>query len=270
MRLPLASAGIRPIQTRIAVWFLSYFVMIKQTLTQQTSNQSPRRAADAVGSLDDDANKATMANQVIRPVDQLVLELLRTEPGLNVGELTERLEVTATAVRQRLDRLEVMRLVQRNKRATLRGRPVYEYALTALGLRRVGVNYMDFAIAVWEVVQDFPDESFRHKLVDAVSRKMGETYASLLPKGSTAERMDAMAKLLTERKVPARLAGGLNLPILEVQACPYPDLMQEDELRLICELEQQMLSEAIGEPMELACCRLDGYSSCQYRAVSES
>ena len=46
-------------------------------------------------------------NQIpTRPVDQLVLDLLRRHEGLTVVDLTEKLEVTATAVRQRLDRLE--------------------------------------------------------------------------------------------------------------------------------------------------------------------
>ena len=42
----------------------------------------------------------------VRPVDQLVLDLLRRKEGLSVTDLMERLEVTATAIRQRLDRLE--------------------------------------------------------------------------------------------------------------------------------------------------------------------
>jgi DNA-binding MarR family transcriptional regulator len=41
----------------------------------------------------------------IRPVDQLVLDLLRREEGLSIQDLMDRLEVTATAIRQRIDRL---------------------------------------------------------------------------------------------------------------------------------------------------------------------
>ena len=43
----------------------------------------------------------------LRPVDQIVLEILRREPGLTVPDLMARLEVTATAVRHRVDRLAV-------------------------------------------------------------------------------------------------------------------------------------------------------------------
>jgi hypothetical protein len=35
-------------------------------------------------------------------------------------------------------------------------------------------------------------------------------------------------------------------------------------------LEQQILTEALGNPVELACCRLDGHVSCQFRPVGSS
>lgn len=73
-------------------------------------------------------------NQVpTRPVDQLVLDLLRRQEGLTVVDLTEKLEVTATAVRQRLDRLENAGYVERRKNSIGRGRPTFSYFLTDLG-----------------------------------------------------------------------------------------------------------------------------------------
>ncbi len=216
----------------------------------------------------DKPQSANNTSAAIRPVDQLVLELLRKEPGLTVTDLTDRLEVTATAVRQRLDRLEELCLIERQKCSTSRGRPVYQYTLSALGLRRVGVDYMEFAVAMWDVIQKYPDKLVRQNLLDAISQKMGHMYNQLLPKGSLAERIFAMVQVLNERNVPTRVAQLGNLPVIEVQACPFPDLMDDTQNRSICELEQQVFSEAIGQPLELSCCRLDGHQSCQYRSVS--
>jgi predicted ArsR family transcriptional regulator len=110
---------------------------------------------------------------------------------------------------------------------------------------------------------------------------MGQAYAQLLPASSTSDRMDAMAKLLTERKIPTHFKArsgksaanlvansSVDLPILTVHACPFPDLAAVNR-RSACELEQAVFSEAVGAPMELSCCRLDGHDSCQFRPVTE-
>lgn len=216
----------------------------------------------------DKPQAAAGTSSPIRPVDQLVLELLRKEPGLTVTDLTDRLEVTATAVRQRLDRLENCGFIERQKCSTSRGRPVFQYALSPLGLRRVGVDYMEFAVAMWDVVRNYPDKQVRQNLIDAISQKMGGMYKQLLPEGSLAERIFAMVQVLNGRNVPSRVAQLGNLPVIEVQACPFPDLMDDSQNRSICELEQQVFSEAIGQQLELSCCRLDGHNSCQYRSTS--
>ncbi|MEZ6081747.1 MAG: AsnC family protein [Pirellulaceae bacterium] len=51
----------------------------------------------------------------IRPIDQVVLDLLRQNHSLSIQALTDKLEVTATAVRQRLERLVQVELVGRKK-----------------------------------------------------------------------------------------------------------------------------------------------------------
>ena len=62
--------------------------------------------------------KTQLNDAPTRPVDQLVLDLLRREEGLSVTDLMERLEVTATAIRQRLDRLEESGLIERRKKVS--------------------------------------------------------------------------------------------------------------------------------------------------------
>ena len=57
----------------------------------------------------------------------------------------------------------------------------------------------------------------------------------------------------------------LGLPILEVQACPYPDLVGHEHDRSVCNLETRVLSAALGQEMELYQCRLDGHSCCQFK-----
>ncbi len=206
-------------------------------------------------------------SRAIRPVDQWVLELLRREEGLTVSDLVDRLEVTPTAVRIRLDRLEEFGLVERRKQSHGRGRPVFQYLLSPLGWRQVGVTYTDLAMALWQEMEELPDAAVRQQMITRVSQRMGRAYGRMIADGTIAERMKSIASLLSERKIPCDSDSTHALPVLTVLACPFPDLAAVDR-RSACELETKMLSEALGEDVELSCCRLDGHGTCQFRPIS--
>ncbi len=200
-----------------------------------------------------------------RPVDQLVLDLLRRQEGLSVTDLMERLEVTATAIRQRLDRLEESGLIERRKQGVGRGRPSFNYFLTGKGARQAGVTYSDLAIALWNEVQLIDSPEMKAALIGRVSERMGGTFRELLADGPLDDRMQMMAGLLSNRRIPTCMTSGSGLPILEVQACPYPDLVGNEHDRSVCNLETKVLSTALGQEMELSQCRLDGHSCCQFK-----
>ncbi len=234
------------------------------TTTQQETVEDTV-ASDSVGA-------QMSSGDALRPVDQVVLDLLRRRPGLTVTEFLELLEVTQTAVRIRLDRLESLQLIERKKVSVGRGRPVYQYHLTDAGWRHVGVTYADLASAIWSEIESLPNAEFRKQLLGGIAKRMGQAYSQLLPMTSTSERMDAMAKLLTQRKVPTQFdnrspGSATQLPVITVHACPFPDLAAVNR-RSACELEQAVFSEAVGAPMELSCCRLDGHDSCQFRPAT--
>ena len=205
-----------------------------------------------------------------RPVDQLVLDLLRRQEGLTVVELTEKLEVTATAVRQRLDRLESAGYIEKRKNSVGRGRPTFSYFLTDLGWRQVGVTYTDLAVALWNEILAIQDRGLKEQLIDRVSKRMGRSFRDLLPSGTIEERMRSLAGLMAARRIPASFVSVEGLPVLSVHACPYPDLTSRDTDRNLCQLEQQVLSEAIGQPLELSCCKLDGHGTCQFKPTQLS
>lgn len=203
----------------------------------------------------------------IRPVDQKVLELLRREPGMTVPELIERLGVTATAVRQRLDRLVDMRMLERRKQSVGRGRPTFKHFLTPLGWREVGATYADLATAMWQEICQIDDLAIRETFLKSISQRMGKAYGDQIPPGPLQERLESLVQLLSDRKIPATVENEGASPTLEVHACPYPELADGEATRKLCELEKRVLTEALGEAMELSRCRLDGHGCCQFRPV---
>ncbi len=200
-----------------------------------------------------------------RPVDQLVLDLLRRQAGLSVTDLMERLEVTATAIRQRLDRLEESGLIERRKQGVGRGRPSFNYFLTAKGAQQAGVTYSDLAIALWSEIKQLASPDLQATLIERVSARMGGAFREMLADGPIEDRMQWMAGLLTNRRIPTCMTSSIGLPILEVQACPYPDLVGLEHDRSVCNMETKVLSAALGQEMELSQCRLDGHSCCQFK-----
>jgi predicted ArsR family transcriptional regulator len=195
--------------------------------------------------------------------DTDLLELLRTRGPLGVSDLAVEIEVTPTAVRQRLTRLLTQGLVEREAIRNGRGRPRHRYRLTQKGLRLTGSNFADLAVVLWREMASIEDYEVRRNVLRRVVKALVDSYATQIDGKTTAEKMGALAKVLEQRRVPFTVEHGDGLPVLTAHACPYPELAEKD--RTICVLERIMFSELLGQPLELSHCRLDGGGSCQFQ-----
>ena len=156
-------------------------------------------------------------------------------------------------------------LIERRKQGVGRGRPSFNYFLTAKGAQQAGVTYSDLAIALWNEIKLIDSHEVKSALIERVSQRMGGSFRELLADAPIEDRMQMMAGLLTNRRIPTCMSSGVGLPILEVQACPYPDLVGNEHDRSVCNMETKVLSTALGQEMELSQCRLDGHSCCQFK-----
>lgn len=220
----------------------------------------------------------------LRTVDRELLEALRVleaaggegvgKDSVGIGQLTERLGVTATAVRQRIDRLLEMGLIEREKLVHGRGRPTYQYRLTVAGHRRSGANPTDIADAMWREILAIPDPDTRKQLIAGVAARLGRQYAaqmqSVAASASFEQRMHQLSQLLTSRHMSVEVSNSGDLPVLDVCTCPYPSLTDSSEQRAMCHLEEQMFSEALGQEVHLSSCCLDGDTHCQFTTASNS
>ncbi|MEO1498452.1 MAG: ArsR family transcriptional regulator [Planctomycetota bacterium] len=202
------------------------------------------------------------------PADRLLIDHLRRGSAASVSELMDLLGVTATAVRQRLNRLMGAGLVQReldrpaNGTQTGRGRPSYRYSLTDAGRRGSGDNYQDLAQAMWQEIRSIPDASIRAGAVKRVANRLAERYSDSVDGEDLRQRMQEVTRLLGEREVPVDVDESGGLPVLTLLACPYPKLAEND--RTVCAMEKVLLSEILGEGVRLSECRLDGGGCCSF------
>lgn len=199
-----------------------------------------------------------------RDSDAAVVNLLRGDVSLGIGDLAGRLGVTATAVRQRLDRLMRAGLVERRAVSKPRGRPAHFYSLTDSGRRLGGDNFRDLAMVLWREIRGVPDRDVRRGLLARIAGGLADSCRGRVVGATVGERLADVAALLGERNIACDVQDG-GLPVLTTYSCPYPDLAEQD--RAICATERLMIQELVGTAVQLSECRLDGASCCRFTAV---
>lgn len=201
--------------------------------------------------------------------DADLLDLLRSHGVMSVVDLAVQMEVTPTAIRQRLTRLRAQGLIEREAVRAGRGRPKHRYQLTSKGLRLTGSNFTDLALALWREIGAIEDLTVRRTLLERVVKALASGYAREMEGKTTAERMQSLSQILGQRRVPFTVEQESHgMPVLTAHACPYPELAEKD--RSICMLEKILFSELLGQDVQLSQCRLDGADSCQFQARQET
>jgi predicted ArsR family transcriptional regulator len=199
--------------------------------------------------------------------DRELLDLIRRSGPVSVVEMTERLGVTGTAIRNRLARLLGTGLVERKAEHQGRGRPRHTYQASVLAQKQLGQNYADLAVALWdELMGTIPDRKLRRHLFIRVTERMAEVYRGQISGDEWEGRLVQLTNLLLDRGVEAEVAqdAGVAIPVLRQHSCPYYELAESD--RTICALERKMFEKVLGRSLRLSQCRLDGDRFCDFEA----
>ena len=206
-------------------------------------------------------------SQAMATSDVTILDLLRKRDAMSVSELAICLDVTATAVRQRLTRLMSQQYVTRTIMKAGRGRPSHRYTLTLKGERKTGANFADLAIALWQEIRSIDHAEIRRGLMQRIAKRLSAMYGDKIQGETIAERLDQFGDLLSERELPFSVSEEGDLPVLTMLACPYPGLAEQD--RSVCSMERMLLSEVLGRSVALTECRLDGDRCCTFEVKEQ-
>jgi DeoR family transcriptional regulator, suf operon transcriptional repressor len=198
--------------------------------------------------------------------DKALLDYLRRHGDARISDLVAETGVTATAVRQRIQRLMSEGLIARTTERLVRGRPNHRYTLTDAGERQAGDNFPDLAAVLWDEIKAVPDPEIRRGLLKRIADRFVARYRDHVDGANLEERMASIAGLMQKREIPFEVSTTGGLPILSALACPYPELAKVD--RSVCTMEKLMLSEMLGENVRLSACRLDGASCCTFTPSS--
>jgi len=199
--------------------------------------------------------------------DRPLLDLIRRQGPMTIAAMVTVLGVTPTAIRNRLTRLFESGMVERHAEVGGRGRPKHTYQASAEAQKRLGQNYTDLALALWdELMHAVEDRKLRRLLFGRVTEKLAEQYRSEVRGDEWQGRMVQLGSVLTDRGIEAEVTDATAgaLPILRQHSCPYFALAEID--RTVCALERKMFEKVLGQSLRLSRCRLDGHRSCDFEA----
>ena len=117
----------------------------------------------------------------IEPGDRQFLERLHELGGGTVQEICADLGVTATAVRQRLVRLQGLKMVARELVRAGRGRPHHVYRVTQAGLCELGDNYAELAQILWREMNNIEEPAVRARVVSRIEDALVEQFGKVAP-----------------------------------------------------------------------------------------
>ena len=206
----------------------------------------------------------------LESTDTEFLSRLHRQGASSVQQLCATMGVTATAVRQRISRLQSEGYVDRETIRAQRGRPYHVYRVTAAGLRQLGDDYGELAQILWKRVREIDDPNVQAQLMAGIRQSLVQRYQTGGDSGSIIERFERLREALDRQgldvEVQTRAGADGQFPILREHCCPYHDLAVADSS--ICDLEQSVFEEVLGVPVRLTQCCRDGDACCEFEPVT--
>ena len=194
--------------------------------------------------------------------DADLLHLLADAGPLAISEIEQHLEVTRTAVHERLLRLMADGLVNRELVRGGRGRPSYQYSLSPKARKLSGNNFADLAAVLWQQVLGIEDPRRRQHVIRSIASALKVLYTDAIRGTTLKARMESLRELLEKRRVRCEIDTPVGGPTFTLRDCPYSELADVDTT--ICEMETMLFSQLLGDEVVLSQCRLDGHASCQF------
>ncbi|MBS0203585.1 MAG: helix-turn-helix transcriptional regulator [Planctomycetes bacterium] len=197
--------------------------------------------------------------------DEQFLQQLHQAGGGTVQELCDAAGVTATAIRQRLTRLQALGFVERTTVRSGRGRPHHAYRVTDVGRQQFGDNYAELALLLWDELHGIEEPIVRERVTNRIREALVRRYGASVRGESLVQRLDELRSTLSDHGFRVEVDSRGLFPVLRETNCPYHELAQRDSG--ICELEQQVFEQVLGTPLKLASCCRDGHACCEFHPV---
>jgi len=168
---------------------------------------------------------------------QRILTLLKMNGGLTTGDLSDMIEISATAVRRHLNALESQSLIAHRAEQRGMGRPSFIYELTAGASNVFPQSYIAFATSVLEDLIEIDGEEKLDELFNRRQEKRRQQYISHVEGKTLSDRVAALARLLeSEGRMTTWEQLGESRFILREHNCPILRVAEKYDHPCRCEI----------------------------------
>lgn len=203
-----------------------------------------------------------MSTEVPSTRERLLELLLRHKAGLTVDELGEKLGISRNAVRQHLSSLERDGLVVAGEVRRGVGRPSQVYVLTALGAEEFPRQYSLLSGWVLTAVKELYGSEGTALLLKQVANRLSEQFAPRIRGRTTAERADAVTKVLNELGYVAQKEKVDQGTAITAINCVYHHLASE--FPEVCQLDIELIQQLSGSRVDHTECMVRGGHCCRF------
>jgi len=196
---------------------------------------------------------------------QLLLRLLQQEKaGLTVDQLTERLQVTRTAVRQHLAALERDGYVHKQGLRLTGGRPGYVYTLTAAGHELFPKQYSWFSSLMLAALRRQGGSEGLTALMRQLAAGVATDLAGRMAGKTSPEQIHELERLLNEMGYNAHVDSPPDVSPTTVVAthCVYHALAAE--FPEVCHFDLELMGRLTGARIQHAECMVRGGQVCRF------
>jgi predicted ArsR family transcriptional regulator len=208
----------------------------------------------------------------VQPIStrERLVQLLRVHGPLTAADLVEHLEVTSTAVRQHLERLEAEGWIEVTGLRRGRGRPRHVYALTRQADRLFPQQYDSLALDLLEAIDRLPEGAGVLDRILATRREMWmERYGPLLEGKALDEQLAAVTALFNAKGGLTEYAAQPDGTfLLTKRNCSISAVTAEHPR--FCQEERAWLQEVLRAPVEALQSRAVGDAACVFRILPDA
>ncbi|GAC1354909.1 MAG: hypothetical protein NVS4B8_14510 [Herpetosiphon sp.] len=214
---------------------------------------------DKLGSMRDQADIIDLLWKTSTP-SSTILRLLQQRGPTGVKELERHLGVSTNAVREQLAQLQAADLIQVSKEIHGAGRPLNLYSLSARAQHVLSAGYDTLLNLLIEEIlaQDGPAKL--KVLLHGISTQLSSKLNVVAGPSDLHHKAQAVLAAFQEHSIPITLVEQNDDVQLQTWSCPYVEVASEH--RAVCDMEADMLSDALGYPVHLTHRIVDGATSC--------
>jgi predicted ArsR family transcriptional regulator len=197
-----------------------------------------------------------------------VVQLLRINGPLTAAELVGFLNITTTAVRQHLDRLEAEGWVEATGLRRGRGRPRKVYALAPKADRLFPHSYDSLALDLLEAIGRLPDgEQLLDRILAARREIWHERYSRRLADKPLDRQLAEVTALFNEKGGLTEFAAQPDgTYLLTKRNCNISTVTEQHPQ--FCQEERAWLQDVLYTPVEALQSRANGDAACVFRIQS--